>query len=103
MQEQKQKIYQKEIKIKMKPLRNLVLVKPCAPDEQTEGGLFIPESVRTRNSMAIVVEVGNKCKEAKKGNTIYHIKDAGDEVTIEGQQHFIIREPDILAYLSNSN
>ena len=87
----------------MKLLRNLILVKPCAPDEQTEGGLYIPESVRTRNSMALVIEPGNRCKEAKKGNIVYHIKDVGEEIIIDGEQHFIIRESDILAYLSNSN
>ena len=87
----------------MKPLRNLILVKPCAPDEQTEGGLYIPESVRTRNNMAVIVEPGNKCQEAKKGDTVCHIKDVGEEIIIDGEQHFIIRESDILAYLSNSN
>jgi len=87
----------------MKTLRNLILVKPCAPDEQTEGGLYIPESARTRNNMAVVIESGSKCKEVKQGDTICHIKDVGEEIIIDGEQHFIIRESDILAYLSNSN
>lgn len=87
----------------MKPLRNLLLVKPFAPDEQTEWGLIIPESVRTRNSMAMVIEVGDKCDKTKKGDSVVHIKDVGEEVEVNGQQHFIIRETDILAYLSNLN
>ena len=53
--------------------------------------------------MAVVIEPGNRCKEAKQGDTICHIKDVGEEIIIDGEQHFIIRESDILAYLSNSN
>ena len=59
----------------MKPLRDFVLIKPCASDEVTEGGLFIPESARERSSKAEVVEVGNGTRhiemEAKKGDKIF--------------------------------
>lgn len=83
-------------------LRDLVLVKPLIADETTEGGLYIPESVRTRNSMACVVSSGRKSL-AKAGDTIIHIKEAGAEIMIGGEPHYIIRDCDILAYLTNSN
>lgn len=90
----------------MKPLRDFVLIKPCAPDEVTEGGLFIPESARERSSKAEVVEVGNGTRhiqmEAKKGDKIIHIKGAGDEFIINGEPHYLIRQVDILSYVLNN-
>ena len=90
----------------MKPLRDFVLIKPCASDEVTEGGLFIPESARERSSKAEIVEVGNGTRhikmEAKKGDKIFHIKGAGDEFIINGEPHYLIRQVDILSYVLNN-
>lgn len=89
----------------MKPLRDLVLVKPCMADEITEGGLFIPNTARLRSAKAIVVEVGNGTSkiemEAKVGDTVIHIKDAGEEVIINDEPHYLIRQNDILSYVLN--
>lgn len=90
----------------MTPLRDLILVKPCASDEVTEGGLFIPDSVRQRSSKAVVVEVGNGTKnypvEAKIGDTVIHVKGAGEEFIINGEPHYLIRQIDILSYVTNN-
>ena len=89
----------------MKPLRDLVLVKPCLADEVTEGGLFIPTTARLRSAKAKVIEVGRGTKdiqmEAKIGDTVIHIKDAGEEVIINGEPHYLIRQNDILSYVLN--
>ena len=90
----------------MKPIRDYVLVKPCEPDTMTEGGLFIPTSAMGRSSKAIVVAAGNGTAEikmeAKKGDMIFHIKGAGDEFIIDGESHYLIRQMDILSYVSNN-
>jgi chaperonin GroES len=90
----------------MKPLRDLVLVKPCIADEITEGGLFIPVYAQERSSKAEVVETGNgtsKIKmEAKKGDIVFHIKGAGDPVVFNNEIHYLIRQGDILSYVSNN-
>lgn len=90
----------------MKPLRDLVLVKPCASPELTEGGLYIPETARERSSKAEVVETGNgtsKIKmEAKKGDIVFHIKGAGDLFIVDNEPHYLIRQADILSYVSNN-
>ena len=90
----------------MKPIRDFVLVKPCEPDNVTEGGLFIPSTAMARNNRAIVVAVGNgtaKVKmEAKKGDMIIHVKNAGEHVIINGESHYLIRHMDILSYISNN-
>ena len=49
----------------MKPLRDLVLIKPCAADSITEGGLFIPSSAQERSSKAEVFVVGKGTKDVK--------------------------------------
>jgi len=89
----------------MTPLRDLVLIKPCAPDNVTEGGLFIPTSVQSRNNRAVVVEVGKGTSkiemEAKVGDMVIHIKDAGEEVVINGEAYYLIRQNDILSYVLN--
>jgi chaperonin GroES len=90
----------------MRPIRDFVLVKPCEPDNVTEGGLFIPSTAMGRNNRAVVVAVGNGTAkvqmEAKKGDMIIHIKNAGEEIIIDGEQHFLIRQMDILSYVSNN-
>jgi len=90
----------------MKPIRDFVLVKPCEPDNVTEGGLFIPTTAMSRNNRAIVVEVGRgtaKVKmEAKKGDMIIHVKNAGEEIIINGEPHYLIRQIDILSYVTNN-
>ena len=89
----------------MKPIRDMVLVKPFAPEEITEGGLFLPEGYRERNCKAKVISVGRgtaKVKiEAKKDDVIFHIKGAGEPVILNNELVFLIRQNDILAYAIN--
>jgi co-chaperonin GroES (HSP10) len=89
----------------MKPIRDFVLVKPFAPEEITEGGLFLPEGYRERNCKAKVISVGRgtaKVKmEAKKDDVIFHIKGAGEPVILNNELVFLIRQNDILAYAIN--
>lgn len=90
----------------MKPIRDFVLVKPCMADEITEGGLFIPENYRERSCKAEVVSAGRgtaKIKmEAKKDDIVFHIKGAGEPIIINDEVHYLIRQNDILAYVSNN-
>jgi co-chaperonin GroES (HSP10) len=90
----------------MKPIRDMVLVKPFAPEEITEGGLFLPEGYRERNCKAKVISVGRgtaKVKmEAKTDDVIFHIKGAGEPIILDNELVFLIRQNDILAYASNN-
>jgi co-chaperonin GroES (HSP10) len=90
----------------MKPIRDMVLVKPFAPEEITEGGLFLPEGYRERNCKAKVISVGRgtaKVKmEAKTDDVVFHIKGAGEPIILDNELVFLIRQNDILAYASNN-
>lgn len=90
----------------MKPIRDMVLVKPFAPEEITEGGLYLPEGYRERNCKAKVISVGRgtaKVKmEAEKDDVVFHIKGAGEPIILDNELVFLIRQNDILAYASNN-
>lgn len=90
----------------MQVLNDFVLVKPCPSDEITEGGLYIPESARERSCMAEVISVGSGISNAQMyaqvGDTVIHIKGAGQEIIIDDVSHFAIKQIDILAYVTNN-
>lgn len=84
----------------MIPLRNLIAVKPCASDDISEGGIFIPDSFKQRGSKATVIAVGAKTK-LKVGETVFHIMGAGDELIENGETVFLMPDKEVLGYLEN--
>lgn len=91
-----------------RPLYDRVLVKRVASETKTTGGLFIPETAKDKPQQAEVIAVGtgrltddNKVLPltVKQGDKVLFGKYAGDEIKIEGVEHIILRESDILAVL----
>jgi chaperonin GroES len=96
--------------MKIRPLQDRVLVKRVAEQEQTKGGIFIPDSAKEKPMEGKVVAVGNgKVLDngtqvnlsVKAGDSILFGKYAGTEVKIDGEEHLILREDDILGVLEN--
>ena len=85
----------------MKPIRSNVLVKPFPPSEQSEGGIFVPLSVRQDNTRGTVIAVGNgtngRPMQFKPGQVVYRVKDWGTPVEIEGENHYLMDDSAILA------
>jgi chaperonin GroES len=90
----------------VKPLYDRVLVKRHDPITQTRTGLFVPEAAQTKSSYAQVVAVGHGHLSAtgvvtplkvEAGMTVLLADWTGDEVKIDGVDHLIVREKDILA------
>lgn len=85
----------------LKPIRNNVLVKPFPPSGISEGGIFVPLSVRKDNNRGTIVAVGNGTKDRpmqfKPGQVIYRVKDWGTPVEIEGEKHYLMDDSAILA------
>lgn len=95
--------------MKIKPLADRVVVKPSEPEEKTSGGIILPDTAKERPQQGKVVAVGpgrvtdNGTKvpmEVKVGDTVLYGKYAGTEVLIDGEEHLIMRESDILAIIS---
>ena len=93
-----------------RPLHDRVLVKRLEAETQTASGLFVPESAKEKPQQAEVVAVGNgrrlksgevRALEVKPGDRILFGKYSGDEVKLDGVEHLILREDDILAILES--
>jgi chaperonin GroES len=94
--------------VKFRPLYDRVLVRRLESEQKTSGGLFIPETAKEKPQQAEVVAVGTgRIVEksdivplvVKPGDRVLFGKYAGDEVKLDGVDHIILRESDILAIL----
>jgi chaperonin GroES len=94
--------------MKIRPLYDRILVKRIEEQNKTAGGLFIPDSAKEKPMEAIVVAVGNgkvqengelRKLEVKAGDKVLFAKYSGNEIKIDGTEHVILREDDILAVL----
>jgi len=92
--------------MKIKPLHDRVIVKRIEEEETTKGGIIIPDRAKEKPIEGKVVAVGagklldnGKMQplEVKKGDRILFGKYAGTDIKIEGEEHLIMREEDIIA------
>ena len=91
--------------MKIRPLGDRILVKRIEEEGTTSGGIIIPDSAKERPQEGKVIAVGKGRRlddgklqplDVKRGNRVLFGKYAGTEVTIEGEEHLIIREDDVL-------
>ena len=91
--------------MKIRPLQDRIIVKRVQEEEKTKGGIIIPDSAKEKPIEGKVIAVGNgKVQEdgkvrpldVKAGERILFSKYAGTEIKIEGEEHLIMREEDIL-------
>jgi len=94
--------------MKIRPLHDRILAKRLAEDAKTSGGLFIPDTAKEKPLEALVVAVGSgKILESgkkqvllvKAGDRVLIGKYSGSEVKLDGTDHIILREDDILAVI----
>ena len=92
--------------MKIRPLQDRILVKRVDEEETTSGGIIIPDSAKEKPQEGQVVAVGpGKTLDSgnlaepnvKAGDRILFRKYAGTDVTVDGAEHIIIREDDVLA------
>jgi chaperonin GroES len=94
--------------MKLRPLHDRLLVTRTEEQQKTTGGLFIPDTAREKPMEARVVAVGNgkvlengslRKLEIKAGDKVLFAKYSGNEITIDGTNHLILREDDVLAVI----
>jgi len=93
--------------MKIQPLHDRVIVKRVEEEETTKGGIIIPDTAKEKPMEGIVVAVGSgksegegKKKvplEVKEGDRVLFSKYAGTEIKIDGEDHLIMKEEDIIA------
>lgn len=85
----------------MKPINQNILVKPFPASDKTEGGIFVPDSVKQPSNKVLIVAVGDgsekKPMKLKPGQTGFRVKDWGEPIEIDGELHFIMTQQSILA------
>lgn len=95
--------------MKLTPLNDRVLVKRLESEERTAGGLYIPDTAKEKPSKGEVVAVGpGKTADdgkviamtVKVGDSVLFSKYAGTDIQIDGVEHLVMREDDILAVIS---
>jgi chaperonin GroES len=95
--------------MKVIPLHDRVLVKRLEAEETTKGGIIIPDTAKEKPQEAEVIAVGQGRVaedgkvlplDVKKGDKVLIGKFSGTEVTIEGEEHVILREEEILAKIT---
>jgi len=91
--------------MKIRPLQDRILVKRIDEEEKTKGGIIIPDTAKEKPQEGKVIAVGkgkvddegkNHPLDVKKGDRVLFSKYSGTEVNIEGDEHLIIREDDVL-------
>lgn len=92
-----------------RPLYDRVLVKRISAEAKTAGGLIIPDAAKEKPQEAEVISVGTgrvldsgsvRAMSVKIGDRVLFGKYTGDEIKLDGEEHIILREEDILAVLA---
>ncbi len=89
----------------IRPLQDRLIVKRIDEEETTAGGIIIPDTAKEKPQEGKVIAVGKgkigddgkvQPLDVKKGDKVLFSKYGGTEINIEGEEHLIIREDDIL-------
>jgi chaperonin GroES len=94
--------------MKVRPLGDRMLVKRIKEEDKTKGGIIIPDTAKEKPQEGRVVAVGKGkmtkvgrlvALDLKAGDRILFGKYSGSEVMLDGEEHLILREDDILGVL----
>ena len=94
--------------MKIRPLQDRLLVKRIEEEEKTKGGIIIPDTAKEKPQEGRIISSGpGKTNDEGKviplsvrnGDRILFGKYSGTEIQLDGEEHLIIREDDVLAVL----
>lgn len=92
--------------MKIRPLGDRLVVKRIQEEEKTKGGIIIPDTAKEKPVEGVVVAVGSGkalkngkvvAPDVKTGDKVLFGKYSGTEVKLEGEEHVILEEDDVLA------
>ena len=96
-------------KSKFRPLHDRVVVKRIDAEEKTKGGIIIPDTAKEKPIEGEVIAVGNgkiledgsvRKLDVKAGDRILFGKYAGNEIKLDGVEHVILGEDEVLAVMA---
>jgi chaperonin GroES len=92
----------------IRPLQDRVILKRVKEEEKSKGGIIIPDTAKEKPVEGLVTAVGNgkvlkdgkvRPLDVKAGDRVLFGKYSGTEVKLDGEEHVILREDDLLAVL----
>jgi len=94
--------------VKIRPLHDQILAQRLVGEDKTSGGLFIPDTAKEKPLAALVIAVGSGKRlesgevqplTVKAGDKVLIGKYSGSDVKLDGTDHIILREDEILAII----
>lgn len=83
----------------IKPLHDRVLILPFQPEEQTAGGIFIPDNLQKRKPEGTVFAKGDKVTTLNIGDKVLYGKNTGHEVEDDNYKFLLMREGDVFGVI----
>jgi chaperonin GroES len=93
-----------------RPLHDRIIVRRLDEGEQQIGGIIIPDAAKEKPQRGRVISAGDGkinddgkriALDVKKGDQILFGKYSGQTVTLDGEEHLIMREDDVLAVIDS--
>ena len=93
--------------VKVRPLHDRVIVKRIDEEEKSSGGIIIPDTAKEKPQRGKVIAVGPGRREdgkvvpldVKAGDQVLFAKYSGTEIKLDGEEHIIMREEDVLGVI----
>ena len=94
--------------MKFRPLHDRILVRRIEEQQKSKGGIIIPDTAKEKPQEGRVIAVGTgrvledgsvRPLDVKKGDRILFGKYTGSEIKVDGEEHIILREDDVLALI----
>jgi|SRR5690242_5420679 chaperonin GroES len=94
--------------MKIRPLQDRIIVKRVAEEDRTKGGIIIPDTAKEKPIEGKVIAVGNgkvledgkvRPLDVEAGDRVLFSKHAGTQIKLDGEEHLIMREEDILGVI----
>ncbi len=95
----------------IRPLQDRVMIRRVEEEDKTSGGIIIPDTAKEKPIEGKVVAIGNgkvlkdgkvRPLEVKVGDTVLFGKYSGTEVKLDGVEHVLLREDDVLAVTASN-
>jgi chaperonin GroES len=94
--------------MKVRPLQDRLVVKRLAEEEKSKGGIIIPDTAKEKPIEGEVIAVGSgkvleggkvRPLDVKAGDKVLFGKYAGTEIKVDGVEHLILREDEVLGII----
>ena len=94
--------------MKIRPLGDHILIKRIEEEEKSSGGIIIPDTAKEKPQEGKVIAVGSGRRlesgeiqplDVQPGDRVLFGKYAGSDVTLDGEEHLILREDDVLGVM----